>query len=470
MQKSSESKKHLIGGIFFLCIGIYFLISIILFLLYLPGEIPPESFYPGLIIIFITVGGFINWTIRFFKHLPVVAPKKKLFRVFLRSILTLWVIASIVVGMMGVYSFSQVNEFERQEFAPYLTWDTNQDPSSAITICWQTEIAVKSKLNYGLTRDNLNITVNSSNPLQYHFMSLSGLLPNTTYYYQAEGYEIKQFTTAPIGDFKFSFLWWSDPRTNGGIPGALWGENLPKRMSNLMKKDGSDFAFSMCTGDISTTALNNKTWEIWRKDIVTNDFGSNWSHVIAPGNHERSGNVTGEIFQRYYPYDVTPSVGSFCYSFDYGNTHFVMMDPWDAASGWWGGNKSVFADWLEQDLKINNDSKFTIMAMHPNPVLGDEHSGNQSLIMDVAVEYGVDLVLSGHWHRYETYKMDGTRIYPNSDVNTVGSLVVMQGEGGNAGIPFYATFAQIDISPTEITYRPRRVTGEWMEQFVITGV
>jgi hypothetical protein len=468
-QKPMFKWKSLLVGVLFIIPSALLLTGSILLLIYPPAQMGPDIILPAIAIIGLLVIGFLYWGIRAFTHKSVLNFPKKHLRRLLRTIVVLISVIGIGAGSIGIHVALQVRGIWLNDAGPYLTWDSTQDPTTAITICWQTNQPAASEVKYGVSATTLDENAGTADLNIFHQVALEGLLPNTTYYYQAGLFPVKQFRTAPVGDFEFTFLWWSDPRTNGDLPGAILGPNLPKIMSDLMKHDGSDWDFSVFTGDASTRAYNNDTWRIWVNDLATNDFASTRPHVVTPGNHERSGNKTAEIFMQYYPYDQAPGPAAFCFSFNYGNTHFVMMDPWDIASGWWGGDKTAYADWLRADLQANSDSKFIVMAMHPNPVLVGEHSGNQTAIMEVAREFGVDLILCGHHHSYHMFGMDGTELQPTEGPMTLDSMILMQGEGGNSGTPWIGSFSQIDVSSDQIRIRSRDVLGKWMDEFIITG-
>jgi hypothetical protein len=461
--------KSLLVGFGFIIPGFLLIIGSILLFIFPPAQMGLSIILPAIAVIGLAIFGFLYWSGRAFTKKPILNFKKIHIRRLIRTLVVVASVISIGAGSTGIHVALQVRGIWLNDAGPYLTWDSTQDPYNAITICWQTNHPASSQLKFGLAKSNLENTTGSLDLGLFHQVAIEGLLPNTTYYYQAGAFPVKSFQTAPLGEFEFTFLWWSDPRTNGDLPGAILGPNLPKIMSELMERDDSNWDFSLFTGDASTRAYNNDTWRIWVNDLATNDFASTRPHVVVPGNHERSGNKTAEIFMRYYPYDQTPGPAAFCYSFNYGNTHFVMMDPWDIASGWWGGNKTAYADWLRADLEANKNSKFTIMAMHPNPVLIGDHSGNQTAIMDVAREFGVDLILCGHHHSYRMFGMNGTEFEPKKGPNTLNSLILMQGEGGNSGVPWIGSFSQIDVSATQIRIRSRDVTGKWMDEFIITG-
>lgn len=419
------------------------------------------------LLIFTTILSFY-WAYHLLHHHVVLNFSKPKLRKLFRVVSIVYVITAFGVGGALYYYGIPMRENWLYDAGPYITWGSDQEPSTGITINWHSNTYTSSVVHYGINRTELDNKITDLPLKQFHHIAINGLLPNTTYYYQAGAFLVKQFTTAPEGEFNFTFFWWSDPRTNNGLLGALRGANLPLAMSKNMQSEGTKLAFSLCTGDITSRGVDLQTWRLWLEDITTNDFASNWSHQVISGNHERHDDRSGINFKKFYPYKETPINSSFSYSFDYGNTHFVMLDPWDVESGWWGGNKSVYASWLEADLIAHTNNKFTVLAIHPNPILNDGHSGNQTVIMNIARQYGVDLVLCGHWHSYDTYDINGTEFEPKAGINNLSNLVIMLGMGGNTELATYAAYAQIDVSANSIIVRPRWIDGRWMETFIIS--
>lgn len=332
-------------------------------------------------------------------------------------------------GGVGAYFGVEEWEFYAYDVGPYITWGNGesgatQDPTSEITICWHSEYLATSKLRYGLDPENLDQTAASSSDGfgRFHKVPLSGLTPNTTYYYKVKNFPTKQFTTAPDTSFNYTFFLWADPRTNDGYDSAINQANLPKYMSEHAAADGTDVEFSICAGDITSRGVDYKTWKLWLSDITTNDFASNRSHMVAFGNHERHDDEGMVNLPNYYPcgHSNPRSFSDTCYSFNYGDVHFSLLDRWDYDDPWWGGDDDAHAQWLEDDLIANSDKKFKILVMHPNPVLGDSHSGDCESIVEVAKDNDVDVIFCGHWHSYSTRDFNGDYI------SSAGCLTVIE--------------------------------------------
>ncbi|MHA1341338.1 MAG: metallophosphoesterase [Promethearchaeota archaeon] len=356
---------------------------------------------------------------------------------------------------------------------PYLTWNNldgpMQDPSTGITICWHSKYITPSIVKFGKDPHNLDSIKMTTGIGRFHKVPIDNLEPNTTYYYKISGFPIKQFKTAPIGVFNYSFFVWSDPRTNDPYDSAIKEVNIPEiitaHMSDWTSLNWSpnNFAFSICAGDISSRGVDYQDWQLWLSDISTNDFASNYSHVVAIGNHERHDDTGAINFPNYYPYLDKPEI-HFSYSLDYGNVHFSILDRWNSSSPWYGGNGHSQAEWLKNDLIQHNSSDFQILVMHPNPLLNDEHSGNCTLIKEVAKQYGVDVIFCGHWHYYSPTDFDGNSISPG----VVDQLCMMLGNGGTFINPKYDGYARVDVSSDSLTINYFKANNSTpFEQYII---
>ena len=62
---------------------------------------------------------------------------------------------------------------------PYL----QQSTPSSIIIKWKTNNASNTKVNYGISQSNLNMTVTNTVSLTNHEIKITGLQPYTKYYY-----------------------------------------------------------------------------------------------------------------------------------------------------------------------------------------------------------------------------------------------------------------------------------------------
>ena len=134
------------------------------------------------------------------------------------------------------------------------------------------------------------------------------------------------------------------------------------------------------------------------------------------------------------------------YSFDYGNTHFAVINTgtdWDEE-----GTMKIVAEqakWLDEDLS-ESDKQWKIVMLHQSmyPAKTERYS-TKAPLLDVIDKHEVDLVLQGHDHKV-------TRTYPmrnDAIVTTSNPASVKKGTGtiysilGSAGPKRYSALEQI---------------------------
>jgi hypothetical protein len=353
--------------------------------------------------------------------------------------ITAAVFAILAIGagsVMGYFASSNVPSWY-YDAGPYLTWSNGQDTATSITVSWHSAISTGASVRFGTSPGNLNSVASEYELTQFHHVELTGLQPNTTYYYQVDAspFAIKQFTTAPRGNAFFSFVVWSDPRENDPYSTAITRPNLPGIMHEQLLTAGKEIAFSMCTGDTTARGVDYQTWKLFLDDICTGDFASNASNVVAVGNHERHDETAGINLHEFYPYDSTT------YSFTWGQLHCVIIDPWNASLPGWDTLSNATYVWLQQDLADHADSTFKIIGIHPPPV-----SSGGSIADDLGLQvarlsddYNVTAVFSGHIHAYWRASFNGTTYITN-------------GLGGNAnnGELDNIRYCRVDVNSTNL--------------------
>lgn len=272
-----------------------------------------------------------------------------------------------------------------------------------------------------------NRSFNFIHPGYLHTVVLTGLKPNTKYYYQYGSGEVfspvKSFTTALEGgdSTPYSFIVYGDMDQT---PGAVATASLVKEEV----EKGVSFVFH--AGDLSYAVGYAFRWDIWM--TLIEPYASLAPYMINIGNHDQDhlvggakdpSHAPGEGFHppwgnfgddsggecgvpSYYRFQM-PNNGNgiWWYSYDYGLAHFtVFSTEHDFTPG------SRQYQWLLQDLK-SVDRKITpwlIMLGH-RPMYSSEKFPSeyrvitemQSALEDMLLEYQVDVALWGHNHAYE---------------------------------------------------------------------
>ena len=335
---------------------------------------------------------------------------------------------SIKTLMIAAFIVSTAILVEAQQVirGPYLQILTPE----GVTVCFRTDISALARITYGTDMSNLDQTQDGAAPATDHFVTLTGLLPQTKYFYTIgtqgqvlEGPDSSQYfitsletgSTKPIrvwaiGDFGKGNQQQADVRTSYMNYTAekqtdvwLWlGDNA---YSDGTDQEYQDKVFSGPNG--YETILPNIPF---------------WS---TPGNHDYQVpcplpcfNDDPTTVQIAY-YDIVnmpqqaeaggqPSQTEIFYSFDYGNIHFISLNS--EAYAWTNDPNSILFDWIEADLD-SNDQEWTIAYWHQPPYSRGSHNSDDlwELLMAAMREnvapvmeaHGVDVVICGHSHVYE---------------------------------------------------------------------
>ena len=168
---------------------------------------------------------------------------------------------------------------------------------TGVKIMWRTDVPAISKIEYGLSKDNLSETISSDSLEIDHVLELKNLIPSTTYFYKvsannvlAGGDEWHHFTTAPPFGSTTPFRAW--------ILGDFGAENqdqiLVKR-SFLEYSAANPVDFWMWLGD--NTYTSGKDFE-YQNSVFSSDYGYDsifryLPFYPTPGNHDYGSVIQG---------------------------------------------------------------------------------------------------------------------------------------------------------------------------------
>jgi predicted phosphohydrolase len=199
------------------------------------------------------------------------------------------------------------------------------------------------------------------------------------------------------------------------------------------------------------------------------------------------------------------------YSFDYGNTHWTVLDSNDYVD--WTDH--ALRDWVERDLSSAKTATWRFVAFHHPPFQSSkQHEDNQwmRVLCDLFEKYRVDVVWSGHVHNYQrTYPLrfaakpgpDGKLVQKDGRVagdwtldktfdgekttRATAPIYVVTGGGGaalydadkddkpEAWQPFTARYAAavnsltvVDIDGGRMSVRQLSDTGKELDKFTLT--
>ena len=294
---------------------------------------------------------------------------------------------------------------------PYLQMGT---PASVV-IRWRTDQASDSRVVYGSSPTTLVYSVEDGALTPEHELRVSGLTPDTTYYYAvgtstqilSGGDTGHYFTTSPaVGDNRASRIW-----VLGDSGSAdLYARRVRDAYYQFAGSDPTDLwlmlgdnAYSYGTDQEYQAAVFDMYGEMLRKSVLWPSFGN---HDAFSASAQFQTGVYFDIFTLPAQGEAggAASGTEAYYSFDYANVHYVVLDSTETPLQ----NGQAMLQWLASDLE-STDQDWIIAFWHHAPYSKGSHdSDNEGLlvwmrqnVLPILEAGGVDLVLSGHSHSYE---------------------------------------------------------------------
>ena len=275
------------------------------------------------------------------------------------------------------------------------------------SITWLTQIdgsAAKAFVKYSTANDLTNpVTVEGNSTIQTFVqsshgdalrsnkVSLAGLQPGTTYYYQVGDGE----TWSDTQSFKMPAA--GAESTNFFILGDIQSSDTAN-LSHVLKVLASDetvYDFAIQTGDaIDNVTEYVKNWRPFLNTVNSKTLsGVDMIHVM--GNHEYYGDADGEISNAIY--DLPVSTQNSWYKMEYGKVCVVVVN---------NGTKlaAALADIAET---LKTDCIWKVLVAH-EPIYGTESVSATPEILASIEKAGFDFVFGGDDHAYaRTYPMIG---------------------------------------------------------------
>lgn len=306
----------------------------------------------------------------------------------------------------------------------------------------------------------------------YHHITLTNLQPDTVYYYQCgtwwddhhgDGRSLRKrnlnspqvfsFRTGPAKRREVSMVVIGDVGVRSHSMELFRQLAIPEKKKDLV----------LLVGDITYSDHDHRTWDKWM-DVMVDEM--EWLRYtplqVAAGNHDvEVDEERGEIFQsyktRFQMPQVRPTVvrkptyqfdnnlgmnlpyefGNSFYSFSYGSLVrvFVLNSYAEFLPN------STQYDWFIQELQAVNrtETPWIMVAIHCPPYTtfkfhrrDPQLSLAKEFLEPVFIQYGVNLVVSGHVHAYmRTFPIKDFQLSPD------GPMYFIIGNGGrNVNTPF----------------------------------
>ena len=268
-----------------------------------------------------------------------------------------------------------------------------------------------------------------------HDVELTGLSPNTIYYFICGGEnggwsDERSFRTAPETSADIRFVYGGDSRSGG----SDWPEGRDN-VSRAMAKFNP--AFVIFNGDFVNEWNDQGEWDNWFAAASMYWIDNNGLTIpIIPciGNHDvRTSDYDPQTDTYYYQQFNLPDNERW-YALSWGPDLRIMVLDFEMTAVSAAYREQL--DWLENELKASKGYLWKIVVLHRDMV--SSRGPDQSILNDLVFlldYYRVDLVLESHFHVYErSHPLDWSRA--PGKIMSPGEGVVYIVSGG-WGAPLY---------------------------------
>ena len=304
---------------------------------------------------------------------------------------------------------------------PYLQTPT----TSSMIVRWRTDFATNSRVSIGTAPGSLTTNFDSLVPTTEHVVSVTGLTPDSLYYYS-----VGSTAGAFVGDDVFHFFR-TAPTTGSQTPFRIWtigdagftGAPLNAVRDAFKAYNGGTSATDLflLLGDNAYLLGTDPEYQAAVYDVHAEMLQTTPVYSVF-GNHERFSSQDLTQTGPYFNMFTFPTLGEAggvasgteaYYSFDYANVHFVVLDSEDFTPSSAGG---AMLTWLQSDLAATTADWIIALWHRPPYSRGLFHNSDTELneirmrqfVLPVLESVGVDVVLCGHSHNYErSYFLDG---------------------------------------------------------------
>ena len=321
---------------------------------------------------------------------------------------------------------------------PYLQLSTED----SVVVVWRSDVATSPVVRYGRSltaldkreAKNFELKVSAGVEIdettiryarlhsapagtrQYE-MTLSGLEPDTRYYYAIYDGGVK----LAGGDAAHFFM--THPRRGVDAPIRIWAvgdsgkgnevqRGVYRGALKVLGEEKKPLNMYLHVGDMAYTHGRESEFQRAFFDMyqATLRQAVCWPSM---GNHEGKLSIGPKQTGPYYDAYVSPARGEAggvisgteaYYSFDYGRAHFICLNSYDEDRS----AEAAMAQWLKADLAATKADWLVAFFHHP-PYTKGSHDSDREIeliemreqIMPILEAGGVDMVLTGHSHIYE---------------------------------------------------------------------
>ncbi len=298
---------------------------------------------------------------------------------------------------------------------------------NSICVKWRTGEASNSRVIYGTEAGNLVCYASDTALSTEHKIILTGLVPNTKYYYA-----IGSLSAIVAGnDTGYYFITSPADGARARTRICIIGDTQIQGDAVLTDTRNSYYAYTaqvytdllLRVGDNAGNGCNDGQYQsvyfdIWdgllKKTTSYLTFGNHEEYAGLEPNRDKTENGPADSIYPYFNMFTFPTNGEAggvasgteaYYSFDYNNLHVICLDSYYNNPD---GVNHAQIQWLQDDLQANT-KEWTIAFWHhwPYNSFNDAGKSMRDYAVPVLENYGVDLVIGGHCHTYaRTYFMD----------------------------------------------------------------
>ena len=321
---------------------------------------------------------------------------------------------------------------------PYL----QRASASEITVCWRSDNVYTGAVHFGTSPTNLSATVYGPGAETNHAVRLTGLLPDSTYWYEIGG-----GTSGFSGGTDWFFQTLPEPGSTNALRIWVVGDsgkadaNAAMVYSSFQQVAGQQYTdLMLMLGDNAYYSGTDAQYQNAMFDLYP-EILRQTPCFSCYGNHDGSSADSATQTGPYYDIFTLPANGE-CggvpsgteayYSFDCGNAHLICLDSYESSRAVGG----PMYTWLMQDLAANT-SEWLIAYWHHPPYTKGSHDSDTEVeliemrenFLPLLEQYGVDLVMGGHSHIYERSVLLNGQYGPAASYNAV--LHTVNGGDGN---------------------------------------
>lgn len=348
-----------------------------------------------------------------------------------------WLLYFVVfLSLVGAGRLSQVawESLYTGDRGPYLQRLTPTE----VTVRWQTQTPGEGRVHYGLAPGRLQHSAADGHGRE-HEVVLSGLQPDTRYFYTIDDGEPIAFHTPPPAGAAQPVRFWVIGDSGKPGPGQRAVRDAALNwMARHPRGDRPLFDAGLALGDNAYTSGSNPQYQAaWFEPYAA----LLRSFMIWPayGNHDARRWAYFDIFTLPERGEAggLASGTEHWYAFDVGPVHVVVLDS-EASDRAVNGR---MLRWLREDLAANR-LPWLIAVMHHPPYTDASHASDdpgdsggrmrdmRENALPLLEAAGVDLVLSGHSHSYERSHL--LACHYGESATLAPGMVVMR--GGDAAV------------------------------------